>query len=59
VDRARERGDFPPSPSPEVVADIVFGVIWYRMLATREPLNDTTVDELVTTLAGRQRRVRP
>jgi AcrR family transcriptional regulator len=55
VDRARERGDLPPEPSPELVADIVFGVIWYRMLATRKPLDDTTVEELVTTLAGRRR----
>jgi hypothetical protein len=34
------------------VADIVFGVIWYRMLATRRPLDGKLVDELVSTLAG-------
>lgn len=50
LDRARERGDLPPHPSPEVVCDLVFGVIWYRVLATGAPLNDDLADELVTVL---------
>jgi hypothetical protein len=37
---------------PGTAADIVFGVIWYRLLATRQPVDDRLVDELVTTLAG-------
>jgi len=32
----------------------VFGVLWYRVLATREPLDDRLSDELVTLLAGRR-----
>jgi hypothetical protein len=32
---------------------VVFGVIWYRVLATREPLDDRLADELVTLLAGK------
>jgi AcrR family transcriptional regulator len=55
TDRARERGDLPERPSPGTVADIVFGTIWYRTLATRQPLDDRLVDDLVALLtqAGR------
>lgn len=52
LDRAGARGDLPPGLSPGTVADIVFGVIWYRVLATHQPLDRALVDELVTTLAG-------
>lgn len=52
VEHAKERGDLPPVPLPGTVADIVFGVIWYRVLATRQPADDRLIDELVTTLAG-------
>jgi AcrR family transcriptional regulator len=48
--RAKARGDLPPSPSAGTVADIVFGVVWYRLLATRQPLGRKLVDELVSTL---------
>jgi AcrR family transcriptional regulator len=51
VDRARRRGDLPPHPAPDTIADIVFGVIWYRMLATTRPMDDALADDLVTTLA--------
>ncbi|NUT08073.1 MAG: TetR/AcrR family transcriptional regulator [Hamadaea sp.] len=52
VDRARERGDLPPGLSPETVLDLVFGLLWYRLLATRRPFDDELVDELVHTLAN-------
>jgi AcrR family transcriptional regulator len=51
VERARARGDLPPVPSPDFVADIVFGVIWYRVLARDEPLDDRLPDELTAVLA--------
>ncbi len=51
IDRAKQRGDLPVAPSPGTVADIVFGVIWYRMLATRRPLDRRLIGELVRTLA--------
>ena len=50
--RAQARGDLPPGLSPGTVADVVFGVIWYRILATREPPGSDLADELVTALAG-------
>jgi AcrR family transcriptional regulator len=50
--RAQARGDLPPGLSPCTVADIVFGVIWYRVLATREPPDSGLAEELVTALAG-------
>jgi hypothetical protein len=40
VERAAARGDLPPGVDDEVIADVVFGVIWYRMLATSRPLGD-------------------
>lgn len=51
VERAQARGDLPPVPSAATVADIVFGVIWYRMLATRQPADQELIDELVSTLS--------
>ena len=50
--RAQARGDLPPGVSPATVADIVFGVIWYRVLATRELPDSGLASELVTALAG-------
>ena len=47
TDRARERGDLPTRPDPGTVADIVFGTIWYRVLATRQPLDSALADDLV------------
>ncbi len=51
LDRAQARGELPAGVSPGTITDIVFGVIWYRMLAAREPLDDRLADELVAVLA--------
>ena len=51
LDRARERGDLPAIASPDTVADVVFGTIWYRLLATGKPLDEHLADELVALLA--------
>lgn len=51
LDRAQSRGELPPGLSPGTITDIVFGTIWYRLLATRQLLDDQLVEELLTTLA--------
>ncbi|MGH7910142.1 MAG: TetR/AcrR family transcriptional regulator [Candidatus Dormibacteraceae bacterium] len=50
--RARERGDLPPSPAPETVLDLVFGVVWYRALTVPEETRQVAVEELARLLAG-------
>jgi AcrR family transcriptional regulator len=52
VDRAAARGDLPPRPSKPVVLDLVFGTIWYRVLATHGRLDKALVDDLVGVLTG-------
>lgn len=52
VDRAAARGDLPARPTPSAALDMVFGVIWYRILATDNPADDELVDELVVTLTS-------
>ncbi|MDN3351534.1 TetR/AcrR family transcriptional regulator [Actinomadura sp. DC4] len=52
VSRAAARGDLPPGVSPETVIDIVFGTLWYRLLATRRLPDERLIEELVTTLTG-------
>ena len=51
LDRAQARGELPAGVSPGTLTDIVFGVLWYRMLATRQPLDDRLADELAAVLA--------
>jgi AcrR family transcriptional regulator len=58
LDRAARRGDLPARPSPETVLDIVFGTLWYRVLATRQPLDEGLCEDLTAILApggGRRR----
>jgi AcrR family transcriptional regulator len=50
TDRARERGDLPELPSPGTVADIVFGTIWYRVLATHAVLDAELIRDLIAAL---------
>jgi hypothetical protein len=45
-------GKLPPGGRAGTVADIVFGVIWYRTLATHDPLDEQLADELVTALTS-------
>lgn len=53
VSRAAERGDLPPDAPPETVIDIVFGTLWYRLLATRRLPDERLIEELVATLTRR------
>lgn len=52
TDRARARGDLPEQPAAGTVADIVFGTIWYRVLATRQPFDDQLAGDLLAVLTG-------
>src|SRR3984957_20201109 len=52
LDRARARGDLPATPPPDLVADIIFGVIWYRVLTRPEPLDEQIPAQLTALLAG-------
>jgi AcrR family transcriptional regulator len=52
TDRARARGDLPAGTPPELVADVVFGVIWYRVLARDEPADPRLPARLAALLAG-------
>jgi AcrR family transcriptional regulator len=51
VDRARERGELPAGVRPGTVLDVVFGTLWYRLLATRDQVDRGLADELVALLA--------
>lgn len=52
VTRARQRGDLPAGLSPGTVTDLVFGVIWYRTLAIRQPLDQALASELLQALGA-------
>ena len=52
VERAHERGELTAGVGAGTVIDVVFGTLWYRLLATREPVGRGLAGELVTLLAG-------
>jgi AcrR family transcriptional regulator len=52
VDRAQARGDLPLMLTRDTVADVVFGVIWYRLLAGRELVADRLAGEIASLLSG-------
>jgi len=52
LDRAAARGDLPAAPALETVADIVFGIVWYRILATQRLLDQALAEELLALLTG-------
>jgi hypothetical protein len=50
LDRADARGQLPERLTASTAADIVFGVIWYRMLTSADPVDFALIDELVSVL---------
>lgn len=51
LDRARERGDLPSEPSPTLVLDLVFGLVWYRALTgIQDEDGGGTVEQMVRLL---------
>ena len=53
LERASARGKLPAGASVPLILDVVFGVIWYRLLATREPFEPALIEELVAVLVPR------
>ncbi|GLY91802.1 TetR/AcrR family transcriptional regulator [Actinoallomurus iriomotensis] len=56
VERAEARGELPPDLTPETAVDLVFGVLWYRILAAHRPVDQALIDELITVLTARRQR---
>ncbi|MFD9705990.1 TetR/AcrR family transcriptional regulator [Lentzea sp. NPDC059081] len=52
VQRAGLRGDLPAHVTEELAADVVFGVLWYRLLAVPGPFDDALAAQLVTLLTA-------
>jgi len=52
VERARQRGDLPASLTAEFAADVVFGVLWYRLLAIPQPFDSRLTNHLVALLTA-------
>ncbi|GAA4488526.1 TetR/AcrR family transcriptional regulator [Actinoallomurus oryzae] len=54
VERAVARGELPSGLTSQTVIDIVFGTLWYRVLAAHRPVDQALIDELVTVLTTRR-----
>ena len=46
LDRAADRGEIAADVDPEMVLDIVFGVLWYRLLLDHAPLDEAAGQHL-------------
>jgi len=45
-DRAAGRGEIAPGIDPELLIDVVYGVLWYRLLLDHAPLDDAAGQDL-------------
>ncbi|WP_369023698.1 TetR/AcrR family transcriptional regulator [Nocardia cyriacigeorgica] len=52
LDRAQARGELPVTIDKEMLADQVFGVLWYRLAVARTPLNAEVAARLVASLCA-------
>ena len=52
VERAAERGDLPPTVNAGLAADVIYGVIWYRLLAVPGPFDDRLASDLAALLTA-------
>lgn len=50
--RAYGRGRLPSHVDPDLIADIVFGTLWFRVLLVERPFDEQLVDQLVALLTG-------
>jgi AcrR family transcriptional regulator len=52
VERANRRGDLPAALTAGFAADVVFGVIWYRLLAAPQPFDRHLTNHLIALLTN-------
>jgi AcrR family transcriptional regulator len=52
LERAESRGELSARITPDLGVDLVFGILWYRLLADHRPLDDQLTDELVQLLGS-------
>ena len=48
VQRAIERGEIPAGVDPRAVIEPIVGAIWFRLLLTGEPIDESFVDAVAT-----------
>ncbi len=51
--QARARGQIGPDQNPDLLVDIVFGTLWYRLLVGHAALDESFADELTEVIIGR------
>lgn len=50
LQRGIERGELAPQTNIEVLADLIYGAMWYRLLTQHAPLDDNFACDIVQTL---------
>jgi len=48
VEKAVGRAELPPETDPELICDIVFGTMWYRLMFDHAPLDEAAAKQLAT-----------
>lgn len=48
LDRAITRGEIAPDVDPELLIDVVYGVLWYRLLLDHAPMDETAGRQLAS-----------
>ena len=50
LERAAARGEINPDVDPELLIDVVYGVLWYRLMLDHAPLNEAAGRQLTSLL---------